>query len=101
MKLALRLGRTLQELRNEMSAEELRLWIAFNEISPIGDERSDIQTAIMAAAPLQAQGAKISAVDMLPTWVEQQSDLSVEDEIEAGEQMLKASLLSLFKQQHA
>lgn len=100
MKLALRLGRTLQELRNEMSAEELRLWIAFNEISPIGDERSDIQTAIMAAAPLQAQGAKISAVDMLPTWVEQ-PDLSVEDEVEAGEQMLKASLLSLFKQQHA
>ncbi|PWG67988.1 phage tail protein, partial [Enterobacter mori] len=35
--LALRLGMTLQDLKQCMSAEELFLWQAYNEESPLSD----------------------------------------------------------------
>ena len=66
--LALRLGKTLRELREQLSAEELLLWMAYDRESPISDMRGDVQAAIIAAAPFQAQGGKVSASDMLPTW---------------------------------
>lgn len=91
--LALRLGKTLQELRSEMSAEELLLWKAYNEQSPISDMRGDVQAAITAAAALQAQGAKISAVDMLPKWAPEAEVLSEEQQVDEGEAMLKAFLV--------
>lgn len=91
--LALRLGKTLHELRSEMSAEELLLWKAFNEQSPISDIRGDVQAAIVAAAALQAQGAKISALDMLPTWSRPAEESTEEEQVEEGEEMLKAFLM--------
>lgn len=91
--LALRLGKTLQELRSEMSAEELLLWKAYNEQSPISDMRGDVQAAITAAAALQAQGAKISAVDMLPKWTPEPEALTEEQQVDEGEAMLKAFLV--------
>lgn len=91
--LALRLGKTLQELRSEMSAEELLLWKAYNEQSPISDMRGDVQAAITAAAALQAQGAKVSAVDMLPKWTSEPEVLTEEQQVDEGEAMLKAFLV--------
>ncbi|MFV7465682.1 hypothetical protein [Pseudomonas shirazica] len=67
MALALRLGRTLSEL-DDMPAEEYFLWRAFDLQSPLSDARGDVLAAMMAAAPLQAAGMKVSAVDMLPPW---------------------------------
>ncbi|WP_065110713.1 phage tail assembly protein T [Pseudomonas sp. C5pp] len=67
MALALRLGRTLSEL-DDMPAEEYFLWRAFDQQSPLSDARGDVLAAMMAAAPLQAAGMKVSAVDMLPPW---------------------------------
>lgn len=67
MALALRLGKTLGEL-DSMPAEEYFLWRAFDQQSPLSDARGDVLAAIMAAAPLQAAGMKISAMDMLPPW---------------------------------
>lgn len=58
MKLALRLGRTLGELRQSMSISELRLWMAFDRISPIGDERNDYHAAQIAAAAINSQRTK-------------------------------------------
>nr|DAY63738.1 MAG TPA: Minor tail protein T [Caudoviricetes sp.] len=67
MALALRLGRTLSEL-DDMPAEEYFLWRAFDQQSPLSDTRGDVLAAMIAAAPLQAAGMKVSAVDMLPPW---------------------------------
>jgi hypothetical protein len=86
MALCLRLGKSLGEL-NAMSAEEFFLWRAFDAESPISDVRGDVLAAITAAAPLQAAGMKISAMDMLPPWsskVEkpEQEDDAAEDKAE-------------------
>ena len=86
MTLALRLGKTLQQICNQLSAEELFLWQAFDRESPIGDQRADVLAAIGAAASFQAQGAKVTALDLLPTW--RVEPLSVVGE-EEGEELLK------------
>lgn len=91
--LALRLGMTLQDLRQRMSAEELFLWQAYNEESPLSDARGDIQAAIIAASALQAQGAKVTPVDLLPKW-KADAVRSTEDTPEEGEELFKAFLMA-------
>ena len=75
-----------------MSAEELHLWKAFNLDSPISDVRGDIQASIVAAAAFQSQGAKVTALDLLPKW----SDTDVEEDRDEddGEELLKSFLFS-------
>ncbi|EKM6459594.1 DUF4035 domain-containing protein [Cronobacter dublinensis] len=68
MTLALRLGRTLLELKQTMTASELRMWIEFDRLNPISDRRGDIQAAQVAAAILNSQGAKLSIDDVLLQW---------------------------------
>lgn len=65
MSLALRLGRTLHELRQTLTASELKMWIAFDRVSPIGDWRGDVQAAQIAVATLNAQGGKYSIEDVI------------------------------------
>ena len=92
--LALRLGMTLQDLRSRMSAEELFLWMAYNQESPLSDTRGDIQASIIAASVFQAQGAKVSAVDLMTKWKDEA--VAVVDEAaeaEEGEQLFKAFLM--------
>ncbi|EKM0665558.1 phage tail assembly protein T [Cronobacter dublinensis] len=78
MTLALRLGRTLLELKQTMTASELRMWIEFDRLNPISDRRGDIQAAQVAAAVLNSQGAKLSIDDVLLQWSapDQQEDNS-------------------------
>ncbi len=87
--LALRLGKTLQELCNQLSAEELFLWQAFDRESPLGDQRADVLAAITAAASFQARGAKVSALDLLPSW---RAEPQEQEEQEEGEALLKQYL---------
>ena len=87
--LALRLGKTVQEICNQLSAEELFLWQAFDRESPLGDQRADVLAAITAAASFQAQGAKISALDLLPSW---RAEPQEQEEQEEGEALLKQYL---------
>jgi hypothetical protein len=92
--LALRLGMTLQDLRSRMSAEELFLWMAYNQESPLSDTRGDIQASIIAASVFQAQGAKVSAVDLMPKWKEEAAVVVDEAaQAEEGEQLFKAFLI--------
>ena len=92
--LALRLGMTLHDLREQMSAEELMLWMAYDRVSPIADIRGDIQASIVAASTLQAQGAKVSAVDLMPKWKDEAAAVvDVAAEAEEGEQLFKAFLM--------
>lgn len=91
--LALRLGMTLQDLRENMSAEELFLWQAYNEESPLSDARGDIQAAIVAASTLQAQGAKVTPMDLLPKW-KTESSAPGEMAQEEGEELFRAFLMA-------
>ena len=68
MALALRLGRTLHELKQTLTASELRMWIEFDRINPISDRRGDIQAAQISAAVLNSQGAKVSMDDVILQW---------------------------------
>ncbi|KMV33907.1 phage tail assembly protein T [Franconibacter pulveris] len=70
MTLALRLGRTLHELKQTLTASELRMWIEFDRLNPISDRRGDIQAAQISAAVLNSQGAKLSLDDLLLQWSE-------------------------------
>ena len=93
--LALRLGMTLQDLRSRMSAEELSLWIAYNQEYPLSDTRGDIQASIIAASVFQAQGAKVSAVDLLPKWKEEPEKVIDEAaQAEEGVELFKAFLMA-------
>ncbi|EGT5682576.1 DUF4035 domain-containing protein [Cronobacter sakazakii] len=78
MTLALRLGRTLLELKQTMTASELRMWIEFDRLNPISDRRGDIQAAQVSAAILNSQGAKVSVDDVILQWSapDQQEDIS-------------------------
>lgn len=68
MTLALRMGKTLQGLCAEMTADELRMWLEYNRRSPIGDARGDIQTAQIVSALYQSQGVKMPLEDALLRW---------------------------------
>ncbi|MFV8907052.1 DUF4035 domain-containing protein [Serratia fonticola] len=70
MQLALRLCKTLGELQQSISVSELRMWMAFDRISPIGDDRNDYHAAQIAAAVFNAQRTKdpLSIGDMLIRW---------------------------------
>ncbi|NMY81670.1 DUF4035 domain-containing protein [Pseudomonas rhodesiae] len=95
MALALRLGMTLQDLRERMSAEELLLWMAYDQGSPISDSRGDILAAVTAAAAFQAQGAKVSALDLIPKWKpEAVTPLDEEQEAEQGEELFRTFLMA-------
>lgn len=50
MALALRMGRTLGELRQTMTVGEFRMWAEYDRISPIGDIRGDILNAQLVSA---------------------------------------------------
>jgi hypothetical protein len=49
MQLAMRLGRTLDELGQTMSAKEFGLWCALNQQDPWDHTRGDINAAIICA----------------------------------------------------
>ena len=68
MSLALRLGRTLHELRETLTASELKMWLAFDRLNPIGDWRGDVQSAQVATAVLNAQGGKATMSEMIIKW---------------------------------
>ena len=68
MTLALRMGRTLGELGRALSLSELRMWTEYDRLSPIGDNRGDIQTAQIVSALFQSQGGKVSLRDAVLRW---------------------------------
>ncbi len=56
MRLALRLGRTLSELRHSLSVSEAMMWMEFDRVSPLGDERGDIRNAQIVKAVFGGTG---------------------------------------------
>ncbi|HHR6119735.1 TPA: phage tail assembly protein T [Providencia alcalifaciens] len=92
MTLALRLGKTLTELTHNMDASELRMWMAYDKVSPIGDRRGDIQTAMVATAVLNAAGAKVSVSELIPVW---DDEVVAANELENKQDPLEAWLSSM------
>lgn len=79
MSLALRLGRTVQELRQTLTASELKMWIAYDRISPVGDWRGDVQAAQVATSAINAQGGKATLDDLLLKWGPQEETEAVSE----------------------
>ena len=68
--LALRLGRTVAELLYTLSSEELSEWIAFHRLSPIDDQRGDLQAGLIASVIANAhrspQSRPFTPSDFMP-----------------------------------
>lgn len=63
-KLALALGRTVSELEDELSYDELIEWQAYDRLDPFGGFRQDIQTAHLLYA--KAGSSDCTVADFLP-----------------------------------
>lgn len=59
MRLALKLGKTLQELYESMSAYEFSLWAAEYARNPWGEERDDYRAGVIASAVVNISGKMI------------------------------------------
>ncbi|MBW7984724.1 phage tail assembly protein T [Enterobacillus tribolii] len=70
MTLALRLGKTLNELNKTLTASELQMWLAYDRRSPLGDWRGDMHAAQITAAVFNAQGAEASVDEFMPKFGE-------------------------------
>ncbi|EFA4634717.1 DUF4035 domain-containing protein [Escherichia coli] len=68
------MGRTLSELRREMSASEIMMWAEFDRFSPLGGERADFRAAQIVSAIYGAQGVKVSLNDALLQWEKEQTE---------------------------
>lgn len=79
MTLALRLGRTLDELRQTLTASELKMWIAYDRVSPIGDWRGDARAAQISAAVFNAQGGKAEMADLMLKYGQQDETEEISD----------------------
>jgi hypothetical protein len=69
--LALALGMTVAEVQEKVSGEELKWWMAYNRISPIGPERQDYNAALIASTVFNSQrtkGKPIEIEDMALKW---------------------------------
>lgn len=90
MALALRMGRTLGELRQTMTVGEFRMWAEYDRISPIGDIRGDILNAQLVSAVYGAQGGKLTIEDAQLQWSTEEDEKNDGDPF-AG---LEAALLA-------
>lgn len=74
MALALRMGRTLGELRQSMTASELMMWAEYDRLSPISDTRGDILNAQLVSAIYGSQGCKISIDEAQLRWSQEANE---------------------------
>lgn len=86
MALALRLGRSLRELLETVSAEELTLWRAYDLKQPIGDWRHDLGHAVVASTVANVNRGKNSEAykyaDFMP--LAEKKPVSLSQKIKAG-----------------
>ncbi len=79
MALALRMGRTLAELRQTMTPSELLLWAEYDRTSPVGDVRGDIHNAQLVSAIYGAQGVKVQIDEAVIQWAGDTEEVSQKD----------------------
>ena len=64
MRLALQMGRTLEELLNTISSDEISLWLAREQIEPLYDPW--LGSALVAHTTARAAGNKCKVTDFYP-----------------------------------
>lgn len=69
----------MQELRQTITASELKMWIEYDRISPLGDWRADAQAAQISVAMLNSQGGKFTIPDVMLKWGEQEEVAEVSE----------------------
>ena len=63
--LSLKLGKTLDELY-VLPGSQIAIYMAYYELSPFGDDRDDLRSAIVACASANAFGGKAKVKDFIP-----------------------------------
>lgn len=62
----------MSELDESLDSKEWTEWLAFDRLSPIGDDRQDLLAGIVAAAGVNVWQAKdgqsVSPEDLIPDW---------------------------------
>jgi len=64
------LGKTLNELRNSVTADEIRLWHAYELTQGFPHSRIEAAIALSGAAICQTWGAKVKPCDLIPKYEE-------------------------------
>ena len=62
---------TVAEMQERMTSREMSEWQAFDRIDPIGDERQDYGSALVAwmvASAFSGKGARPKLEDFMPKW---------------------------------
>jgi len=84
--LALRLGYPHPDyLLEHLTSTQMTEWLAYNQISPISDQRGDIRNAVLASVVANTQGGKTKPEDFMPKWRPQTED----DILEVTKQITK------------
>lgn len=97
------MGKTVAELNETMTIDELREWQAFDSVDPIGGHRGDVQAAMIALASCGSKDAKLSdfiLFDRVPMTAEQRAIFKARQDAarsEAYTQSLIGSLKSRVK----
>lgn len=71
-------GAHLIELRHSLSASEAMMWMEFDRVSPLGDERGDIRNAQIVKAVFGAQGMNVALKDAMLCWGEDEDKPEVD-----------------------
>jgi hypothetical protein len=66
LRLALALGKTLQELRLTTFSHEYAYWLAYEQLYGLPTSRIEAAIAISGSTVAQSMGAKVKAKDLLP-----------------------------------
>ena len=83
-RLALALGRTVGELEQTMSINELREWSVFAETEPFGDVRADFRSAMVATVIAKVNGNKhAKPTDFMPFYHRAAAAASADDKASA------------------
>ena len=67
-RLALALGRTVAELEETISSDELTQWIAFYNMEPFGSERDNIHAGIIASTLANIHGGSKKTWSAKTSW---------------------------------
>jgi hypothetical protein len=71
-----------------MSSAELTEWIAFNQLSPVGDDRGDLQAAIVSQVVANVNRAKgrkpYTSKDFMPYIIEDKTERPVSETFAAA-----------------
>ena len=89
------MGTTVRELLERIGSDELTEWFAFYNLSPFGDDRGDLQSAIVASTVynmLKGKGHSMGLSDFLPVFDEQEAPRQTTEQMKAVVAKFKSAM---------